>query len=154
MRNAGGLELGRMIEHGLLAVRRNDAKSDRVVPGYLVAMVLVHCAGVEGGDLVVVQIGGDIGLGGELILHAQHEALADSELVEPVGVAVEVGTDGGHRQRVGTEPLQAISDVAGAAAEVAAHLRHQEGYVEHMGLVRQDVILEPVRKDHDGVVSQ
>ena len=44
--------------------------------------------------------------------------------------------------------------VAGAAAELPPHLWHQEGHVQHVHLVRQDVVLEVVVKHHDGVVGE
>ena len=50
------------------------------------------------------------------------------------------------------QQLQVVGDVARAAAELAPHLRHQEGDVQHVQLVGQDVRAETVREHHDGVV--
>ena len=77
-----------------------------------------------------------------------------SELVEVLAVGAEVLADGGHRDRIAAEQLEVVGDVAGAAAELAAHARHQERHVQDVHLVRQDVVLELVREHHDGVVGQ
>ena len=56
-------------------------------------------------------------------------------------------------QRLAAQQLQVVGDVAGAAAEFAAHVRHQEGHVQDVDLFRQDVVLEVVVEHHDGVVG-
>ena len=75
-------------------------------------------------------------------------------LDEMLAVGAEVLAHGGHRDRVAAQQLEVVGDVAGAAAEFAAHARHQEGHVQDVDLVRQDVVLELVLEHHDGVVGQ
>src|SRR5262249_52847152 len=61
--------------------------------------------------------------------------------------------DGRHRQAGVAEQAQAVSDVAGTPAELAPHLRHEKRHVQHVNLVRQDVVLEPVAEHEDRVVG-
>ena len=49
--------------------------------------------------------------------------------------------------------LQGVGDVARAAAELAPQVGHQEGDVQDVDLVGQDVVLEAVVEHHDGVVG-
>ena len=58
------------------------------------------------------------------------------QLVELLAVRPEILADGRHRQRIGAEQLEVVGDVAGAAAELAAHARHQERHVQDVDLVR------------------
>jgi len=109
---------------------------------------------VEGGDLVVVVVGGDERLRGEQLVDHLDAVEADALLAEPFAVRAEVRAHRGHRDGVAAEQLEVVGDVAGAATELAAHPRHQEGHVEDVHLVRQDVVLELVGEHHDGVVSQ
>jgi hypothetical protein len=53
-----------MLDHGLPAVRCHDPKCDtgaRIL--HLIQMRMLHCSWMEGGDLIVVEIGGDECLG-------------------------------------------------------------------------------------------
>jgi hypothetical protein len=109
---------------------------------------------MEGGDLVVVVVGGDEGLRREQLVDHLDAIERDALFREPVAVRAEVLAHGRHRDRVAAEQLEVVGDVAGAAAELAAHARHQEGHVEDVHLVRKDVVLELVREHHDGVVGQ
>ena len=106
---------------------------------------------MKGGDLVVVQIGGDEGLGGEL--GVDHPDVLGRHAVarQPLAVGREVAAHGRHGYADIAEELQVVGDVAGAAAEFAAQLRHQERHVQHVDLVGQDVIGEAVAEHHDGV---
>jgi hypothetical protein len=109
---------------------------------------------MEGGDLVVVQVGGHERLRGEHVRQFPHLVQADAQALEPRPVGTEILADGRHRDRILAQQLEVVGDVAGAAAELAAHLRHQEGHVQDVHLVRQDVVLEMVLEHHDGVVGQ
>ena len=66
--------------------------------------------------------------------------------LEPGTVRAEIAADGGHRNGIAAEQLEVVGNVAGAAAELATHARHQEGHVQDVHLVRQDVVLELVRE--------
>ena len=111
-------------------------------------------ARVEGGDLVVVVVGGDEGLRGEQLVDHLHLFHVDALFREPFAVRTEILAHRGHRDRVAAQQLEVVGDVAGAAAEFAAHARHQERHVQDVHLVRQDVVLELVREHHDGVVGK
>ena len=76
------------------------------------------------------------------------------QLREILAVRTEILADGRHRDRIAAEQLEVVGDVARAAAELAAHARHQERHVEDVHLVRQDVVLELVLEHHDGVVGE
>ena len=77
--------------------------------------------------------------------------------VEVSAAAYRIGrvivADGRHDQRLAAEHLQVVGDVAGTAAEFAPHVGHQEGDVEDVDLVGQDVVAEAVVEHHDGVVG-
>ena len=68
-------------------------------------------------------------------------------------VGLDVLADGRHDQRVPAQQLQVVADVARGAAELAPHLRRQEADVEDVQLVGEQVVLEAIRKHHDGVVG-
>ncbi len=51
------------------------------------------------------------------------------------------------------QQLEVVRDVAGAAAELAPHVGHQERDIEDVDLVGQDVVAEAVAEHHDGVVG-
>ncbi|KAG1264749.1 hypothetical protein G6F65_014310 [Rhizopus arrhizus] len=106
---------------------------------------------MEGGDLVVVVVGGDERLRGEQLIDHAHARQVDAQAFEVFAVRAEVRPHGAHRARLAAQQAQVVGDVAGAATELAAHARHQEGHVQDVHLVRQDVILELVREHHDGV---
>ncbi len=109
---------------------------------------------MECGDLVVVEVGRDERLRGIEIGQLLDAIKANLVAREVLAVRREVLADGRHRQRIGAEQLEVVGDVAGAAAELAAHARHQERHVQHVHLVGQDVVLELVLEHHDGVVGQ
>ena len=71
--------------------------------------------------------------------------------VEPREVGTGVVADGGHDLGFATEQHEAVGDVTGAAAELAAHLGNEKSDVQDVDLLGQDVILETVREDHDVV---
>ena len=147
-------ELPRVLDHALVTVGADDADAD---PGHIAHMVVMaahHRARVEGGDLVVVQIGGDEGLRREQFRDFPDVVQRDVELFEIRAIGAEVLPDGRHRNRMAAQQFQVVGDVARAAAELTAHARHQEGHVQDVHLVRQDVVLELVLEHHDGVVGE
>ncbi len=156
-RNAGLGELPGVVQHPFAAVRRDDAQPRRALALQGVLHVrqlrLVHRARVEGGDLVVLQIGGDHRLRGEGIGQHADMLRADAERAQVVQIRAGILADRRHHHRLAAEQLQAVGDIAGAAAEFAAHAGDQEGHIEHVDLVRQDVFAEPALERHDGVVG-
>lgn len=151
--NARGMEVACVLEHGVAAVRRDDAETDVARVGDAIAVGLQHGARMEGGDLVVVEIGGNEGLGGEGAGQCAHVAALEAERLQTLHVGAAVVADGGHDHRLATEQLEVVGDIAGAAAEFAAHLGHVEADVEDVQLIRQQVVLEAVLEDHDVVVG-
>ncbi|MCY1234028.1 hypothetical protein D9M72_465960 [compost metagenome] len=146
-----------MVQHALAAVGRDDAQARRAGAAQcildVVQLRLAHCARVEGGDLVVVQVGGDHRLRGEGLRQDADVAGGDLQLAQVVQVGFGIGADGGHHHGIAAKHLQRVGDVAGAAAELAAHAGHQERDVQHVDLVRQDVFTEASVERHDGVVG-
>src|SRR5690625_945257 len=153
MRDVGFVKLPRMIKHGLITVGRDGAHCDAGVGGHGLAVALAHGAGVEGSDLVVVQVGGDVGLGGPVVAEGQNVVAGDAQPVQALGIVVKIGAHGGHGQRVAADAAQGVGDVAGGAAKVAVQLGHHKGDVDHVRLVGQDVVAKTLGENHDGVVG-
>ena len=151
--DAGCLELLRVGQHAVAAVGGDDAELGVLNVANGIEVGMVHGARMEGGDLVVVQVGGDEGLGGKAAGHLPHMIGGKAKLLEAVHVGGGVVADSGHDAGFAAQQLEVVGDVAGAAAELAAHVRHQEGDVEDMNLLGQDVVLELVVEHHDGVVG-
>ena len=143
-----------VLQHRLAAVRRDDAECRFGDVAHVVLERAHHRARMERGDLVVVEIGRDERLRGVEIGELLDAVEADAAAREVLAVRREILADGRHRQRIGAEQLEVVGDIAGAAAELAAHARHEERHVQDVHLVRQDVVLELVLEHHDGVVGQ
>ena len=145
-RDAGRGELLGMRDHALAAIGRDDADADVGGVAHCVAMREAHRARMECGDLVVVKVGGDEGLAREGAVDHGHVRAVDAALVHPPRIGAEVLAHRAHGHGAPAEELEVVGDVAGAAAELAAHLRHEEGHVQHVDLVREDVVLEAVAR--------
>ena len=50
--------------------------------------------------------------------------------------------------------MQRIGNITGAAAEFAPHFGHQEGHVQNMDLLRQNLLTETAVEHHDVVEGQ
>ena len=59
-------ELLGVLDHAVAPVGRDDAEADIARVRHVVDVRVLHRAGMEGGDLVVVEVGGDEGLRGQL----------------------------------------------------------------------------------------
>ena len=147
-------ELAGVLQHPFPAIRRNDAQADVLHIADMVVMRKIHGAGVKSGDLIVGQIGGDECLRREGFWHAAHMLLRQAELLQPLRIRREIVAHGRHDLRLAADHLQVVGDVAGAAAVLTPHVRHQEGHVENVDLLGQNVVLEVVVKHHDGVVGE
>jgi hypothetical protein len=150
--NAGGREVARVLEHPLAAVGRDDREGDAARLRDAVRVGIGHRARMEGRDLVVIHVGGDEGLGREVLRHALHVLPRQAEPVQAQLVGIGVVAHRGHDERILAQQAQAVGDVAGASPVLASQVRHQEGHVQDVDLVREDVVLELVAEDHDGVV--
>jgi len=151
--NAAFGELLGVADHAVPAVRRHNAQAHPIFRRDLEQGGIGHGPRVEGGDLVVVQVRGDEGLGGEAVVQAAHMAAIQAQLVQPLQIGISVLAHGGHDQGFAPEQLEAVGDVASAAAEFPAQFGHQEGDIKDVDRFRQNVVLETVRKDHDVVVG-
>src|SRR5574343_1601915 len=151
--HAGFGEVAGVLHHPLATVRCDNAQLGTGT-GHLVQMRETHRPGVEGGDLVVVEVGRDEGLGGKTAGDLAHVRARQAELVEAVKVRPGIVADGGHDNWLATQQHQVVGDVAGTTAEFTTHFRHQESNVQDMNLFGQDVVLETDLEDHDVVKSQ
>ncbi|KAG1363145.1 hypothetical protein G6F61_013863 [Rhizopus arrhizus] len=88
---------------------------------------------MEGGDLVVVVVGGDERLRGEQLIDHAHARQVDAQAFEVFAVRAEVRTHGAHRDRLAAQQVQVVGDVAGI------HVRaHQQVRFALQGGRRQD----------------
>ncbi len=76
--------------HALAPVGRHDADGDVVRLAHLVQVRVLHRAGMKGGDLVVVQVGGDEGLRGVLAVDDPHVVVRHAGCAHPLPVRAEV----------------------------------------------------------------
>jgi len=143
-----------MLQHAVAAVGCHDAERHVARVADLVVVREVHRPRMEGSDLVVVEVGGDEGLRGVGVGHAAHVGGGQPEVLEALQVEAGVVANRRHDQRRAAEQLEVVGDVAGTAAVFAPHVGHQEGDVEDVDLLRQDVVLEAVLEHHDGVVGE
>ncbi len=107
---------------------------------------------MKSGDLVVVEIGRDERLCRESAGYLAHEIELDAEPFEPLEIQQGIVSHRGHDQRVGTQELQVVGDVAGATAELAPQLGNEERHVQYVDLLGQDVLPETALEHHDVVV--
>src|SRR5205807_283760 len=110
-----------------------------------------HRTGKEGGDLVVVEVGGDEAGGGGDVVAAERRGGVDPAALELGAVAGEVVADRGAEQRALAEQSQGVGDVRGGPAAAPLEAVDEEGDVEDVGLVGEDVLSEAPWEDHDGV---
>ena len=154
-RNASALQGAGVVDHGLLAVRGDDGQVGRLVqvidPGLVGSG---HGALVEGPYLIVVQVGRHEALGGADVVEHPDPTAIDPVSIEPGGVRSEVVAHRREDQRVLAQLAQVIRDVSGHPAEVRVETLDVEGDVQDVKLVRQDVILEPVWKNHDVIQGE
>jgi hypothetical protein len=142
-----------VLQHTLAPVRRNDAQTHILRILDVIRMRVIHGARMESGDLIVVEIGGNESLCREGVRNLANMTLRQLQLVEAIGVGLIIVADGGHDQRLAAQHLQRVRDVAGATAELAAHVRHQKCDVENMKLIGKDVVPETVVEHHDSVIG-
>ena len=153
--NAGRGQLLRVADHRVAAIGGDDRVGD-VAPagGQHHAVGQLHRTGVKGGDLVVVLVGDDHALRRVSVRRAQHQRGVQAPALQPRQVVTAVVAQRGHHQRLATQQLQRVGDVAGTAAELAAHRRHQERYIQDVHLVGHDLLREAAREGGDGVEGE
>ena len=101
--NAGFGELRRVLEHRVAAVRCDDSEVDVGGLVYFVLMGMLHRAGMEGGDLVVVGVRGHECLGGEGARNFDNVSEVDAVFFEPRAVGRKIFAHGSHRNRVASQ---------------------------------------------------
>jgi hypothetical protein len=77
----------------------------------------------------------------------------ETKLRQALEIRLRVAAHRCHDHGLTLEHGEAVGDVARTAAELAPHVRHQEGDIQDMDLLGQDVVLEAVAEHHDGVVG-
>src|SRR5262249_47809441 len=112
-----------------------------------------HRTRVKSRDLVVVQVCGDERLGSKRFGDLAHAVQPDTEALEPLEIKQRIVAYRPHHQRILAEELQVVGDVAGATAELASQLGNEEGNVQDVDLLRQNVFPEVSGKHHDVVVG-
>ena len=143
-----------MAHHGIAPVGRNDGDLQVGSAGHLHLAGLLHGTRVERGDLVVVRVRDDDGLGRVVILDP-----GDQRRVHPPGadsfqVVAPVVANGGHDHGVAAQFAQVVGNVARAAAELPAQFGHEEGHVQDVQLFGQDLLAETSGKGRDGVKGE
>ncbi len=116
-------------------------------------MRLLHRAGMERGDLIVVEVGGNECLGGVLRFDGPHVIHRYARSLEPVPVRLKIPADRGHGVSAVAQEPEVIGDVTCTAAEFAAHPGYEERDVQDMQLLGEDVVAKTVAEHHDRVVS-
>ena len=123
----------------------------RVDAGEVKAGGMLHSAGVEGGNLVVVLVGDDECGGGGFGVHDADVGGGYAGGVQAGEVVVVVGADGGDEAGALAQHSQGVGDVAGGAAEVLAEAGHGEAEVDLVGALRDDVVAEASGEGHYAV---
>ena len=109
---------------------------------------------MERRDLVVVRVGDDEGLGRVVVLDAGHQGGVHAPGADALEVVAAIVADGGHDHGIATEPAKVVGDVSRAAAELPAQVGHEEGHVQDVQLLGQDLLAEASREGRDGVIGQ
>src|SRR6185295_5844166 len=120
----------RMLLHAELAVGPDDGESGAEVARDAVLVRKVHRPRMEVRDLVVVEVGGDEPLRGELARDALQMRAAQPKRLESRKIGIDVLADGCHDDRILAQEPQVVGYVARGAAVLAPHLRREEAYVE------------------------
>ena len=79
--------------------------------------------------------------------------LRNIQRLQAAAIDAKIITYSGHDHRLTADCFQVVGNVAGTAAKLAAHFRHQKRHIQHVHLVRQNVVLEMIMEHHDRVVG-
>ena len=143
-----------MLQHGVAPIGGDDAQAHTFDRTDLDLVGQAHRTRVKGGDLVVVAVGHDHRLRGIGVGHGAHPTGVNAQALQALDVGATVVAQSRHRVSLATELVQAVSDVARAAAIVTAQSRHQKRHIQNVQLVGQDLLGKAPFKIHDGVKSQ
>ena len=140
-----------MRQHAFTPIRGHDPQRNGLIGTNRILMRMIHGARVEGRDLIVIEIGGDVGLRRIGIRDLEDIALVDPTPFEPTAVGREILAHRPQRPALPTQEAQIVGNVPGTSAELTAHLWNQKRHVEHVHLVGKNVFPEALGKDHDGI---
>ena len=88
-----------MADHGVLAIRRHNSNGGvRLANSNLTRAI--HCTGMKGGDLVVIQIGCNEGLRAETILGSQHLRSLNAKPAKPFKILGTISANGSEEAAV------------------------------------------------------
>src|SRR5882672_4275906 len=146
-------KLARVLQHPFLSVGRDDRKAGSQLPRDLVFVRLMHRAGMDRRDLVVVQVRRDECLGGERTGYLAHAFEVDAEALEPLEIQQRIVSHRAHDQGFRTQALQVVGDIARTAAELTSEHGNEKRDVEDVDLLGKDVLAEAAREHHDVVVG-
>ena len=149
--NARPVQLLGMLLHGLLAIRRNDGHRGARVERHGVEVGLGHGARVKGRELVLAPVRHDHALCGVAVRQHGNMVCGDAELAQPFEVVAAILADRGHRNRLSAELLDGIGHVGSTSPEVAAHARRQEGDIELVDLIGEDMVGKVAVEFHEHV---
>ena len=110
-----------------------------------------HGPGEEGGDLVGGEIGGDEAGGGGNVVAAERRRGVNAGPAQGGAVLGEVAADRRAEHRPLAEEGQRVGDVGPGPAPASLQPVDEEGDVDEVGLLGEDVIAEAPGEDHDRV---
>ncbi len=152
-RAAFAVEGGKAV-HVVHVARGDDGKVSLGEVREAVGGGLGHGAGIEAGDLIALEVGGDVAERGEHVVHDAHAVDPHPDPVQVLSVVREVAACAGHEQGFAAEQSQGVGDVARAAAAALGHAGDHEADVEHMELVHEHMVLEIAVEGHDAVEGE
>ncbi len=114
---------------------------------------MLHGARVEGGDLVVLQVGVDEARRGEVAVDDLDAVGVDPLAFEPGAILGEVLADGADDLGLLAEQGEVVGDVGRRAASEPLHRVDQERHAQDVHLLGEDVVLEMAGEDHDVIVG-
>ena len=146
--------LGGELHHVGQVARAHDGHGIGSIDSVVAETGLVfHGPRVESGELIRVQVGGDVRPCGQLVLHDADVVRAYPALVQPFEIPVIVPAHAGQDSGLLTQQGQRIGDIARGAPDVLCQAVHQEADVDVVQLVGQDVVAEPPAEVHYAVVG-
>ena len=147
-----------MGHHACLRIRRHDCPGRRLA-SQIVSGGEFHRARMEGGNLIVVEIGRNKALRGQGSRRDDDAAHVNAQLVKPLEVirSIFAHRRNGHWQAA--QQLEVVSDVSGTPTVLPTHAGNEKRDTQRVDTIRKDVILEPTLKnsnrvERDGTTNQ
>lgn len=117
-------------------------------------MGLEHGTAVESGDLVVVEIGGDEGVGGGGVGYNFYTCCWYSVFCKPFFVLQKIVSSGGVDDGGTSQEFDAVGDISGGASELFSELIGGKAHIEHVHFFGQNVVFKFVGVHHDVIVGE